>query len=57
MDARSVTADDAPQYREHLAGLAGLDNPVSIDITRRVLGWEPTHPGWIEDVRTGHFVP
>ena len=20
------------------------------------LGWEPTHPGWVEDVQTGHYI-
>lgn len=24
--------------------------------TRQVLGWEPTHLGWVEDVHTGHYV-
>ncbi|HVX22326.1 MAG TPA: SDR family oxidoreductase [Acidimicrobiales bacterium] len=53
---RSVTADEAPHHLGFLAGFAGLDNPVSNDKTRRVLGWEPVHPGWVEDVRTGHYV-
>jgi hypothetical protein len=33
-----------------------LDNLVSNDKTRQVLGWEPTHPGWVEDVQTGHYM-
>ena len=33
----------------------GLDNPTSNDKTRAVLGWEPTHPGWVEDVQAGHY--
>jgi nucleoside-diphosphate-sugar epimerase len=53
---KSVTADEAPQYLGFLAGFAGLDNPVSNDKTRQVLGWEPTHTGWVEDVQAGHYI-
>jgi nucleoside-diphosphate-sugar epimerase len=56
IDAKSITPDEAPQYLNFLAGFAGLDNPVSNDKTRELLGWEPTHPGWIEDVQTGHYI-
>lgn len=53
--AKSVTQDEAPQYLSFLAGFAGLDGPVSNTATRAVLGWRPTHPGWIEDVQAGHY--
>jgi nucleoside-diphosphate-sugar epimerase len=53
---KSVTEHEAPQYLGFLAGFAGLDNPTSNDKTRRVLGWEPTHRGWIEDVQEGHYI-
>jgi nucleoside-diphosphate-sugar epimerase len=52
---RSITADEAPQYLGFLAAFAGLDNPTSNDKTRELLGWEPTHPGWVQDVETGHY--
>lgn len=52
---KSITEQEAPQYLGFLAAFAGLDNPTSNDKTRRVLGWEPTRPGWIEDVQTGHY--
>jgi nucleoside-diphosphate-sugar epimerase len=55
VEARSITEEEAPQYLGFLAGFAGLDNPTSNDRTRELLGWEPTHPGWIEDVQTGHY--
>jgi nucleoside-diphosphate-sugar epimerase len=55
VETKSITEEEAPQYLGFLAGFAGLDNPVSNDETRRVLGWEPTHPGWIEDVENGHY--
>jgi nucleoside-diphosphate-sugar epimerase len=56
IEAKSITAEEAPQYLGFLAGFAGLDNPVSNDQTRQVLGWEPHHPGWVEDVQTGHYI-
>jgi nucleoside-diphosphate-sugar epimerase len=52
---RSITADEAPRYLGFLAAFAGLDNPTSNDKTRELLGWEPTHPGWVQDVETGHY--
>ena len=55
IEAKSITDEEAPQYLGFLAGFAGLDNPTSNDKTRALLGWEPTHPGWIEDVQTGHY--
>jgi nucleoside-diphosphate-sugar epimerase len=54
---KSITDEEAPRYLGFLAGFAGLDNPTSNDKTRELLGWQPTHPGWIEDVRTGHYFP
>jgi nucleoside-diphosphate-sugar epimerase len=55
IEAKSITAEQAPQYLGFLAPFAGLDNPTSNDKTRTLLGWEPTHPGWVEDVQTGHY--
>jgi nucleoside-diphosphate-sugar epimerase len=55
IEAKSITAEEAPQYLGFLAAFAGLDNPTSNDKTRALLGWEPTHPGWVEDVQTGHY--
>ena len=55
IEARSVTAEEAPKYLGFLSTFAGLDVPVSTDATREALGWEPTHPGWVEDVKSGHY--
>jgi nucleoside-diphosphate-sugar epimerase len=55
VETKSISEDEAPQYLGFLAGFAGLDNPISNDKTRQVLGWEPTHPGWVEDVQHGHY--
>jgi nucleoside-diphosphate-sugar epimerase len=55
VEAKSITEEEAPQYLGFLAAFAGFDNPTSNDTTRRLLDWEPTHPGWVEDVETGHY--
>jgi nucleoside-diphosphate-sugar epimerase len=55
IETKSITDDEAPQYLGFLAGLAGLDNPVSNEHTRTLLGWAPTHPGWISDVEGDHY--
>jgi nucleoside-diphosphate-sugar epimerase len=52
---QSITDDQAPQYLGFLATYAGLDNPTSNGKTRTLLGWQPTHPGWVEDVQKGHY--
>jgi nucleoside-diphosphate-sugar epimerase len=55
LPVRSISADDAREYFGFLARFTGLDGPASSAITRSVLGWEPAHPGLIEDMRQGHY--
>lgn len=55
VEAKSVTPAQAPEYLEFLAAFAQLDAPASNARTRRLVGWEPTSPGWVEDVRSGHY--
>ena len=55
VDATSVTPEEAPRHLGFLAGFAQLDGAVSNARTRQVLGWEPTRPGWVEDVMSGHY--
>ncbi|WP_333770655.1 SDR family oxidoreductase [Streptomyces sp. IBSBF 2435] len=51
----SVAPDDAADHFTWLAGFLGIDSPVSSALTRELLGWEPTHPGLIEDLDKGHY--
>jgi nucleoside-diphosphate-sugar epimerase len=51
----SIPADQAGEHFAFLGMFAGVDNPVSAEVTRKVLGWEPTHPGLIEDLAHGHY--
>lgn len=51
----SISAADAAEQFAFLGGSVGADNPVSSEVTRKVLGWEPAHPGLIEDLAQGHY--
>jgi nucleoside-diphosphate-sugar epimerase len=51
----SVAAEDAAEHFGFLSPFVGVDNPVSSAITRRLLGWDPTHPGLIADIDAGHY--
>jgi len=53
--AVSVTAEEAPKHLGFLARFAQLDNPTSNARTCELLGWEPVHPGWVQDVKEGHY--
>ena len=55
VSARSITQDEAEHYLGFLAAFASLDNPTSNDVTCQVLGWEPTHRSWLDDVSNGHY--
>jgi nucleoside-diphosphate-sugar epimerase len=51
----SVPADEASEHFGFLAGFLAADNPVSSTLTRELLGWQPAHPGLIEDLDKGHY--
>ena len=51
----SVAPEDALDHFGFLGLFAGLDSPVSSDITRELLGWEPSGPSLLEDLDQGHY--
>jgi hypothetical protein len=51
----SIPAEQAAGQFGFLAGFLGLDFPASSTLTRELLGWQPTHPGLIEDLDKGHY--
>ena len=53
----SIPQDRVPEHFGFLAMLIGRDMPASSLETRRVLGWEPTRPGLLEDLDKGDFFP
>ena len=53
----SIPDDRLAEHFGFLATLIGLDIPATSLETRRVLGWEPIHPGLIEDLNKGEYFP
>jgi nucleoside-diphosphate-sugar epimerase len=51
----SITPADANEHFGFLGGLVTLDNPTSTELTRKLLGWAPAHPGLIADMDEGHY--
>jgi nucleoside-diphosphate-sugar epimerase len=48
---RSLTPEEAPQHFGWLGIFAGMDLPASSAETRERLGWQPTGPGLVEDLK------
>jgi hypothetical protein len=42
-------------YLGFLGGFWGFDGPASARVTLDLLGWEPTRPGLIADLKQGHY--
>jgi nucleoside-diphosphate-sugar epimerase len=53
--AVSIAPQEADAHFSFLGAAVQLDNPVSTAKTRQLLGWEPTHPGLIDDLNAGHY--
>ena len=51
----SVPPEQAGEQFGFLAGFVGVDAPASSELTRELLGWQPTHPGLIDDLGKGHY--
>jgi nucleoside-diphosphate-sugar epimerase len=51
----SIPAEDASERFAFLGAFVGLDNPTSSELTRRLLSWQPTHPGLLADLEEGHY--
>ena len=51
----SVSPADADQHFGWLASMVEADSPASSAQTRELLGWQPTHPGLLDDLEQGHY--
>ena len=51
----SIEPEAADSYFGMLGRFVQLDNPTSSALTRQLLGWQPTHPGLIDDLNEGHY--
>lgn len=45
----------APEQYGPLGGMFGLDMPATSEQTRARYGWQPSHPGLLEDLRAGGY--
>lgn len=50
-----IAPEETGEHFDYLAHFIGLDNPTSNARTRQLLGWEPAHPGLIDDLEQGHY--
>ncbi|KEF08988.1 3-beta hydroxysteroid dehydrogenase [Streptomyces rimosus] len=51
----TLAPDQATTHFGFLGALVPLDNPTSSTLTRKQLGWEPVHPGLLEDLGAGDY--
>jgi nucleoside-diphosphate-sugar epimerase len=51
----SIAPEQAAEHFGLFAHFAGLDMPASSEWTRKTLGWEPTEPGLIADLRNMEY--
>lgn len=51
----SIPAEQASHHFDWLGMFFAADGPASSDLTRDLLGWQPTHQGLIDDLAEGHY--
>jgi nucleoside-diphosphate-sugar epimerase len=51
----SVAPENAGEHFGWMGGFLAVDSPASSALTRELLGWQPTHPGLIEDLERGRY--
>jgi nucleoside-diphosphate-sugar epimerase len=51
----AVSPAEAGEHFSWLAGPLAVDGPASSALTRDLLGWQPAHPGLIDDLDKGHY--
>ena len=51
----AIAPEDAGEHFGWLAAFLAVDSPASSALTRELLGWQPTHPGLLDDLEQGHY--
>jgi len=51
----AIPREEASAHFGWLALFLGADVPASSALTRELVGWQPTHPGLLEDLDQGHY--
>lgn len=52
---RSIANEDAEKHFGFVGRIARIDIPASSALTQKLLGWQPTHPGLLEDLDHSNF--
>jgi nucleoside-diphosphate-sugar epimerase len=55
LPASSISPDAASAHFGWLTRFFAMDQPASSALTRKQMGWDPTHQGLIEDLEEGHY--
>jgi nucleoside-diphosphate-sugar epimerase len=55
LPVRSLSEDEAADHFLWLAPIVALDTRASSVATRTLLGWQPSHPGLLDDLRAGRY--
>jgi hypothetical protein len=51
----SISPENADAHFGWLGRIFAIDQPASSALTREQMGWNPAHPGLIEDLEAGHY--
>jgi len=51
----AISPEDAGEHFGWLGASLAIDGPASSALTRELLGWQPAHPGLLEDLDKGHY--
>ena len=51
----AISSGDVAEHFAWLADFLAVDSPASSALTRELMGWQPTHPGLIDDLDQGHY--
>jgi nucleoside-diphosphate-sugar epimerase len=55
LPVKSLAGDEVAGHFGWLAGFVAADAPASSELTRKLLGWQPTEPGLLADIDTGRY--
>jgi len=53
--AASIDPADVTEHFGWIGRFFAMDAPTSSTLTRELLGWEPTHPGLLDDIAAGYY--
>jgi len=55
LPVKSISQEEAKEYYGWMSYFVALESAAKTDKTREQLGWEPVHPGLLEDLQENYF--